>query len=146
MPVNYVDTMASAKQTVLMDLALNPVGLQLFVGAGSIRVLVPGESASRDLGFPATDHTVTVDGTHATWVLGYIARDTATDEILLLVDEFLDDGVDLKYRFDDGSYDRLFDLFFGKVAAGETDLTNTTWQVTRVLERPTNTGGEEGAE
>lgn len=115
-----------------LDLAVTTSGLMIIVPAGTFKVL--GEEHQF---ISQMNHEVTVDPTNETHVLGMIVQDKATEEVTLLVDEVVLDGVDETYTFGLSSpYTLLLPLYKVLVPAGATTLEGLTMIVDRILPPP----------
>lgn len=81
-----------------------------------------------------SEHTVTPDATDETEVSGWLVQKISDSSIEVLVDETVHDGIDLPINFVAVGYTPLHQLFRVRVAANETNLSNTTINVFHVVE------------
>lgn len=77
--------------------------------------------------------TIDVDSVYETEVFGYLAQNVSTEEIIVLVDEHILDGIDVPYKFGDGTYKLLETLFSINVPPGTTDLSTLELRITKIL-------------
>ena len=103
------------------DLSVTQEGPGLFtvrVAAGTIRYA--GTDYTLD-----SDHvyTVTPDPSSPMNVTGYLAYNSSTDELEVVVDEVLEDGEDISYDFaNDADRDAMFRVFYFRIPAAAINL------------------------
>jgi len=115
-----------------LDLEVTTSGLVIRVAPGTFKVF--GEEHQF---ISQMEHAVTVDPTNETDVLGMIVQDKETEEVTLLVDEVVLDGVDETYAFDPTSpFKALLPLYKVRVPAGVNTLDGLTMIVDRILPPP----------
>lgn len=99
-----------------MDLAVTLAASTIQVGPGE--VVLEG----RTDGVPSQSIAIPVRAT-ATVIFGYLAREVASDSLVLFVDEHVQDGIDEAYVFERGGPYRLIAYLFRiTVPAGTSDL------------------------
>jgi hypothetical protein len=116
MTINIQQSLATANAcelTVTLSGAMD-----ILVGAGSIISSSNTYSLSEDV-----THTCVADPTHITRVYGFLALNTASGLMELVVDELVINGSDTMYLFDSNPYKKLHRLFLIDVPAGTTDIT-----------------------
>lgn len=112
-----------------LDLGITTEGLVISVAPGTFKVFGDEHQFVSQM-----DHAVTVDPTNETHVIGMIVQDKTTDEVTLLVDEVVLDGVDETYAFDGSSpFKALLSLYKVLVPAEATTLDGLTMTVDRIL-------------
>lgn len=115
-----------------LDLTVTTSVLTISVSPGTFKVFGEEHEFVSQI-----DHTVTVDPTNDTHVLGMIVQHKTTQAVSLLVDEVVFDGVDETYVFDgDSDYTPLLPLYKIMVPAGATTLDGLTITVDRILPPP----------
>lgn len=122
-----------------MDLAVSVSGRRISVAGGPLRV------ENRDTSFPG-DAVDIVERPVLTVVMGYLVKDSQdNDRIVLLVDEYVQDGVDFPWEFGRGDrYQPWGYLFQIDVPAGAGDLDPNALHVWRMI-TPAQKKAEEDA-
>ncbi len=127
MTTTTIDTEAKASRHGI-DLTVTLENLlDIRVAAASFKMI--GE----DFDFPDDIvHSVTVDGTDVTQVVGWIQKDNATGDAELVVDEMVLDGSDEPYEAPAGKtlLHRLFDIL---APAASADITDEELRVSRIV-------------
>lgn len=119
-----------SKQTV-NDVNLTVVAENLMdirVSSGAFKVASTAYSLVDDAVF-----TCTADPTYATRVRAFLAWDTVTSKVDLVVDEEILDGNGEPFEFDGNPHNGLWGLFEMDVPAAATDITSETIRVRRSL-------------
>lgn len=115
--------------TIVQVDALNIKGEQEYddwdLAVSGVKVSVPAYTfvaggASRVLDEP-WDFSI-VDRSEEAQVMAYLVEEVATGNIEVLIDEVLVDGSDAPYRFKDGAYNALAQLWYCKVPPNTTSL------------------------
>ena len=76
------------------------------------------------------------------WITGHLVRDSASDEVALLVDEVYDDGEDVAYRFvQGGDLQLLHTMFVFEIPTHGGTLTDIEVTVFRILDRHVGEAG-----
>lgn len=121
-----------------MDLAVTAQGRTITVGPGPLKV------ETRDTSFPG-DSVEIEERAHPTSVIGLLCKDTQDGgRIVLLVDEYVQDGVDLPWEFvRGGRYEPWAQLFQIEVPAGAGALEALPLYVWRMI-TPAQKAAEEG--
>ncbi len=70
--------------------------------------------------------------TYETDVTGYLALDSEGNSVVV-VDEFILDGIDSRFNFNESDYTLLTKLFACRLPSGLVDLTNTEVRVYRII-------------
>lgn len=127
MTTTTVDTEAPAARHGI-DLAVTLENLlDIRVAAASFKMI--GE----DFDFPSDIvHSVTVDGTDPTHVVGWIQKDNTSGVAELVVDEMVLDGTDEPYEAPAGKT-LLHRLFEVRAPAAATDITDEELRVSRIV-------------
>lgn len=78
------------------------------------------------------------------FVRGHLVEETASGDVLLLVDEIFEDGEDTKYVFAGSPHRLIHSLFSFTISAGATDHDGIEADVTKIVATPEPPEGEEG--
>jgi hypothetical protein len=76
---------------------------------------------------------ITGSPTEKMWANGFVAVDKATQDLVMLTDEFTYGVVEEVYTWGDGPYDNLHHLFGLEIPAGTTDLTGLPCDVQHII-------------
>lgn len=102
------------------EVSVSVSGMIVTVGAASF--VLGGEEYS--LGEEVQYEASTPIGTSAV-LFGYLVKERPSGDVMFLVDDYYEDGVDEMYEFTtEGTYERLHRLFLIKVPEGTTDLAD----------------------
>jgi len=108
-------------------------GLDITLPAGTYKIA----GADRLVALDQT-YTVTTDPTYDHSVKGFIVREIGTGDIVLLVDDVADDGLDAPCDLSSSeTYELLWRLFHVAVPAGTVDLAGLSLEVQQTTPRPT---------
>lgn len=116
---------------MLVDLTVAYDGLTVTVEAGSITY----KGIQRRL---VDDFEVTLspDATHDMDVFGVLAWDTEDEELVVVVDEILRDGIDTMFDFKGSTkYDRVLAVFRTTLVPGQTTLDDGVFEIYSVVRR-----------
>lgn len=114
-----------------MDLPVSIADRSIVIGAGALRV------ASEEIKFSG-DSAVIVPRAYPTVVMGILCKDTHTPKtIVLVVDEYIQDGVDLPWEPQRGDrYEPWGCLFQINVPAGDAPLDPDALYIWRMIAPP----------
>jgi len=132
-------TEQKAKPTVhAIGLSVEQSGMTVTVKAGTFKMSGVDYEFTEDQDFVAT-----ADPTDDTVVTGYLTREIATGNPVLVVDEEVLDGSDVPFNFQGSAYKLLHKFYQLRVPAGATDLDAVDIQVFSIVEPPAPPVAEE---
>lgn len=129
MSINVSEVDGGFRNDCQLNVAVS--GLEVIVSPGTVL----NYGVERELG-EEKRYTVTPSAENNVLVEVWLVVVKATDALDILVDEVEDDGVDVRYVFDDESpYKKLRLIAYGDVPAGVVALDEVEWFVKKIAKR-----------
>jgi len=138
MPINVL---SSKTRDSVVDLAVEQSGLTITVKAGACHVRHQDVELLEDQVFTAEP-----DAENSTNVVGFLVRHTSSGDIVVAVDETINNGVDLEYRWARSDYEALHEVFRCVVPVGASDLDDVDISVFHHRLRPKKGRGRQETE